>query len=162
MTLKKDEYIAKYGEEAYEKHLEQSQEWYRQHCERAKATVQKRRVEKPEIVKANNREISRKGGKYYEAKRVYDRSGLQGKKNKIRKEHAYKYRPYKMIIAPDSELHHQWCPQSAEYTGVALVEANPHRYGIIDVIQILDGKITLLTEEAIRNQEPAEEMEGVK
>lgn len=38
---------------------------------------------------------------------------------------------------------------TAKYTDVALVESNPHQYGYIDVIQILEGKITLLTEKEI-------------
>ena len=31
-----------------------------------------------------------------------------------------------------------------------MVEADAHQYGIIDVIEILDGKITLLTEEEVK------------
>lgn len=38
-----------------------------------------------------------------------------------------------------------------EYDGVALVEADRYQHGIIDVIQILKGKITLLTEKEIKN-----------
>ena len=43
--------------------------------------------------------------------------------------------------------------QAAEYRGLALVDAKPHRYGIIDVILILDGKITLLTKEDVTQQQ---------
>ena len=38
-------------------------------------------------------------------------------------------------------------PKTARYMGVALVERNLHRHGIIRVIEILEGQITLLTEE---------------
>jgi hypothetical protein len=79
-----------------------------------------------------------------------NRTGLQGARNKIRLKHRNQYRPYKQIIAPDSQIHHEWIPKTAEYRGLALVEANAHQYGIVDVIQILDGKITLLTEEQVR------------
>lgn len=77
--------------------------------------------------------------------------GIPHEKELVRQKHGNLYRPYKKIIAPESQLHHQWVPGTAEYTGVALVEAKPHQYGYIDVIQILEGEITLLTEEAIRN-----------
>lgn len=53
------------------------------------------------------------------------------------------------IIAPDSQLHHEWVPETCEYRGVALVEAEQHMHGFVDVI--VDGEITRLTEEQIRN-----------
>jgi hypothetical protein len=65
--------------------------------------------------------------------------------------HAHQYKPYKDSIAPDSQIHHEWVPETAEYRGVALVEAEQHMHGFVDVIEILAGKITLLTEEEIKN-----------
>jgi hypothetical protein len=50
------------------------------------------------------------------------------------------------------ELHHQWIPETADYTGLALVEAKPHKHGIIDVIQILEGAITVFSEKELREQ----------
>jgi hypothetical protein len=41
--------------------------------------------------------------------------------------------------------------ETANYDGVALVEAEQHMSGFLDVIQILAGTITLYTEEEIRN-----------
>jgi hypothetical protein len=66
--------------------------------------------------------------------------------------HGYYWRPYKNIIAPGSQLHHNWIPGTADYTGLALVEADQHMRGFIEVIQILEGKITLFTEKEIREQ----------
>ena len=66
---------------------------------------------------------------------------------------SYQWRQYKRIIAPGSQLHHQWIPKTSDYTGLALVEVNPHKYGIINVIEILDGEITLFTEKEIQEQE---------
>ena len=76
--------------------------------------------------------------------------GWDKKKDLIRGRHRRYYTPYKQIIAPESQLHHEWIPMTAEYRGVALVEANQHLHGYIDVIQILEGEIMLLTEAEIR------------
>ena len=65
----------------------------------------------------------------------------------IRSKHSRRWRKFKTLIAPGSELHHEWIPETAEYRGVALVEADQHRRGIIDVIQILEGEITLFSME---------------
>jgi len=135
--MKKAEIIAKYGEEAYKKKLEQARAWSETH---------------PEQVKAKSKEECRKGGKHYPKKLKYNQTGLRGDRHKIRTKHGREYRPFKAIIAPDSQLHHEWLPESAEYRGVALVEADAHQYGIVDVIQILDGEITLLTEEKLKKQ----------
>lgn len=133
--MNKEEFISRYGEEGYEKMLEQTRVWQKEH---------------PEELKLRSQKQCRKDGEYYDKKVEYNRTGLQGERNKIRKKHAYQYRSFKMIIAPDSQLHHEWIQKTAEYRGVALVEKDPHQYGIIDVIQILDGNITLLTEKDIK------------
>ena len=133
--MKKEEYIREYGRAGYEKKLQQDRERLNEH---------------PERIIANARATGRKGGKYYEYHRQYQTTGLQGKRNLVRVKHRRYYRPYKQIIAPDSQLHHQWVPGASEYMGVALVEKDQHMHGFIDVIQILEGKITLLTEAEIR------------
>lgn len=130
--MNKVDYIAKYGKGAYAKLLSQSRKW---------------RVEYPE----SSKEISNKGGKYYERTLKYNRTGLRGERRKIRTIHSHKWLLYKRIIAPNSQIHHQWRPQSAEYDGLALVEADQHMFGFIDVIQVLEGEITLFTEEEIRS-----------
>ena len=149
--MKKEECIAKYGEEAWQKLLEKRQAYYKEHKEEAVAYSKKYNEEHPEETKANQHEANRKGGKRYAEKIEYQTTGIQGERHRIRIKHADKYRPFKNIIAPESQIHHEWVPQTAEYRGVALVEADAHMHGFVDVIQILDGKITLLTEEEVKN-----------
>ena len=132
--MKKEEYIEKYGEEAYENAQIRTKRW----------------IEKnPEKVRAMHERRSRKDGIYYERMREYHRRTIQGKRAKIRNNHRYIYRQFKQIIAPESQLHHQWIPKTADYTGIALVEADQHIYGFIDVIHVLDGEITLFREAEI-------------
>jgi hypothetical protein len=165
--VKKSECIAKYGEAAWQKQLAQSRAWQKAHQEQENARSKKwkethpeevkayhkeYREEHPEQVKANHQEQNRNGGKHYDQKLEYMHTGLQGARNKVRNKHNKQYKPYKDIIAPESQLHHEWIPVTSEYRGVALVEAKPHQYGIIDVIEILDGKITLLTEEEVKKK----------
>lgn len=166
MSFKSD-FIAKHGEEAYAKRLARRREWGRKLPGGEKQRSQDRRDEdpekareydrawrerNPEKTKAKGRKISRKGGAYYDKKRIYKQTGLSGDRERIRMRDSYKRRPYKRIIAPASQLHHEWQPNSAEYTGLALVEADAHMHGFVDVIVILEGKITLLTEEEISKQ----------
>lgn len=180
--MKKEEFIQMYGEVAYEKRRQQgrewdmshseenkikaqarhtihrdednarSKEWYKEHCEEVNMRSKIWRENHPDKVITNNRNVWCKGGKYYNAKLQYNSTGLQGERNAIRHRHGKAYLPFKQIIAPKSQLHHQWLPNSAEYTGLALVEAGQHMHGFIDVIQILEGEITLLTEAAIAEQ----------
>ena len=114
------------------------------------------RKNNPDKVKAqhvkNHPEQSRKGGKYYDKHLEYRRTGLQGERNRIRKKHRRFYYPFKQIIAPASQLHHQWVPSTADYSAVALVETDRHMHGSIDVIRILEGQITLFTEAEIASQ----------
>ena len=150
--MKKEETIRRYGIEAYTKQLEQMQAYQKKHQDEIKAYRKKQREKEPEKAITTNHESHRKGGKYYEHALEYNSTGIQGERNKIRLKHRGQWRPYKQLIAPDSQIHHEWVPNTAEYTGVALVEADAHQYGIVDVIEILDGKITLLTEAEIRKR----------
>ena len=127
----KEERIALYGEEKYKEYLGQSQEWRRSH---------------PENVKARNAEYSRKGGKFYHKKVEDDKKELRRKRNIIRACDRKRYRKFKNIIAPESQIHHEWLPESPSYGGMALVEADQHAHGFIDVIQILEGEISIFTE----------------
>jgi hypothetical protein len=164
----KSEFIAKHGEVAYVKRLERRREWGRKLPGGEKQRSQDRRDTDPEKwreydrawaernpdkVKAKGREVSRKGGAYYEKKQKYRQTGIPGERERVRMRDGYYWRPYKRIIAPTSQLHHNWLPGTAEYTGLALVEANAHMHGVIDVIQILEGKIRLFTEKEIIEQE---------
>lgn len=133
--MKKEEFIEKYGVAAYEKLKTQTNAWTDVH---------------PSKVKARSAEQCRKGGKRYVHMLDYNRTGLPRERNKIRMKHRYKWRPYKRIIAPKSQLHHQWRSGTAEYDGLALVEADQHMHGFINVIEILEGEITLFTEETVR------------
>ena len=135
MKTKKAEFIKKYGEDAYEKQQEETRNWQRTH---------------PEQFRAIHKNTYHKGGKYYEETLRKNRTGVRGKRGNMRSKHGRIYRPYKRIIAPNSVLHHEWILGTANYRGVALVEKEPHQYGYIDVIQILEGEITLFTEPEIR------------
>lgn len=155
--MKKEEFIKRRGEGAYKKKQQQDHAGYIQHREerreRAITRVKKWQEANPDKAKANNQERCHKGGKYYGAKLEYNHTGLQGERSRIRVKHAIQYHPFKHIISPDSQIHHEWIPGTANYCGVALVEKNPHRHGIIDVIQILEGQVTLFTEKEIAKQE---------
>ena len=137
--MKKEETIKRYGGKTYTKQLEASakygKEWKRTH---------------PALVTANSWERNRKDGKHYGKTRLYEMNGLRHTRGLIRKKHQYGWTPFKQIIAPDSQLHHEWIQNTCEYRGVALVEKDQHQHGYIDVIQILEGEITLLTEAEIR------------
>ena len=140
--MRKAEFIKKYGIKAYERAQQQWNEGSRL-----------RRLNHPKEVIANHRKEARKGGKYYKHYREHQSTGIPGERNLIRNKHRSRYRKYKRIIAPDSQIHHQWIPNTAMYRGVALVEKYQHQYGFIDVIQILEGEITLLSEEDIKTSE---------
>lgn len=135
--MKKREYIKRYGKSAYEKLMGQNREWVKGNRRKVREAHHARNI---------------KGGKDYGARRNYQLTGLPGAKHKVRIAHGTLYRPFKKIIAPDSQLHHQWQQGSASYDGVALVEKDQHMHGFIKVIQILEGKITLYTEQAIRER----------
>lgn len=137
IEMKKAEFLKRYGEEAYKKRLGQIRVWREAHSEK---------------IEEHNHELSRKSGKRYEKKLEYNRTGLCGERNKVRSKHRKEYYPFKQIIAPDSQLHHSWRPESPDYDGVALVEKDQHMHGIIEVIQILEGEITLFSEREIREQ----------
>ena len=133
--MNKEEYIKKWGGAAYEKQLQWARDW---------------KAGNPDEVIACSQQQCRKGGKYYEKHLEQQHTGIPGERRKIRCKHGDKYRSFKQIIAPESQIHHEWIPGTAEYTGVALVEKDQHMHGFVDVIKILEGKITLLTEKEIR------------
>lgn len=141
--MKKEETIRRYGIEEYEKQMQQGRRWKETNREKVKAGFAKRNPK-------THAEQNHKGGKYYEVKRHYLMTGIPHEKNLIRGKHHRRWTPYKQIIAPDSQIHHEWIPDTADYRGVALVEACSHQQGFVDVIQILEGEITLLTEAEIR------------
>ncbi len=136
--MDKEEFILRYGKETYEKLLEENRE-----------RVRTWKINNPERVEASQHECNRKGGKHYEKILENSRTGLRHERNLIRSKDRNKWRQYKQIIAPESQCHHEWDPGTANYAGVALVEADQHRHGIIDVIKILEGEITLFTEKEI-------------
>lgn len=156
--MKKAEYIKRFGEAAWVKKMAHKNElnaiwmkkWHAENLEIARKRGVQWKRNNPEKIKVHDAEISRKGGKYYEKMKQRRAVGIPHEKSLIRGMHNRRYRVYRKIIAPESELNHQWLNDgSAGYSGVALVEANAHRHGIIKVIQILEGKITLFTEREI-------------
>lgn len=150
--MKKVEYIAKYGLIAYKKQQAQTIKWKETHKMHLIVYNEEYHKEHHEVDVTRGHEISRKGGKYYKKRLEYSRTGLGGQRHRIRVKHGIMWRQYKCIIAPESEIHHEWVPGTSNYNGIALVEKTAHRYGIIDVIEILDGTITLLKEMNIRER----------
>ena len=180
--MKKEERIRRYGKEAYKKMQQQIQEWNEQHQEEKRNSNQewvrthqeeKRNSDReygrahqeeakernqlwgfnnPEKTKARQHEGNRKGGKYYEQQHKHQMNGIPHEKALVRGKHKRIWTPYKRIIAPESQIHHQWLPNTSKYRGIALVEKEQHIHGFVDVIQILEGEITLLTEEEVRNE----------
>ena len=148
--MNKEEFIRRYGEVAWEKQLQRGRDWGKAHPKERNALHNNWVSRNPEKEKAHGRERGRKGGKYYEKHKQSHKEGLTGEKCRVMGKHQRLWTPFKKIIAPESQLHHQWLPGTANYTGLALVEADQHMHGYIDVIQILEGKITLLTEAEIR------------
>ena len=163
--MNKEEFITIYGIEAYQKRLQQTRDWKKEHRERARANSRGWNRDHPDETKANSREWkrthpeevkateherNRKGGRYYEHNMQHQMNGMPHERALIRMKHGRIYRPYKQIIVPDSQIHHEWIPETADYRGVALVEKDQHIHGFIDIIRILEGEITLLTEEEVR------------
>ena len=137
--MNKEEFIERYGEEKYEEHIEATMQWQR---------------DNPELTRTNskkgNEKRYRKDGEFYEKGLYYQTNGLPHEKRLIRLTHAQRWRSFKQIIAPESQIHHEWIPGTANYRGVAIVEKDQHMHGYIDVIQILEGEITMLTEAEIK------------
>ena len=165
--MNKEEFIKRRGEVAYEKMLQRNRDWNAEHPKNRKV-IQKKwaaqhrdkingksgvwRAANPDKVKVHNQEMSRKGGKYYAKKLEYRRVGIPGERNKIRDKHKLQYRAIKEAT-PNSVLHHEWIPGTVNYRGVALVEKEAHQHGIIKVIKVLEGHVTLFTEKEIKEQE---------
>lgn len=163
--MKKEEYIKRYGGKAWEKKLQQGREyhathrdeekanfkaWYEMHQAEDNAQSKVWRETHLEEVKAHHRGQHRKGGKHYEKRQAHKMQGIPHAKNLIRGTHQRIWTPFKQIIAPKSQIHHEWILGTAEYRGVAIVEADSHMHGFIDVIHILEGELTLFTEAEIR------------
>ena len=165
--MNKEEFIKRYGEKAWLKILERHRDWKETHKEEIKEQNEGyRETHKEEITnwgeenkEEQNKQRNQKGGKYYEENLSKNRTGLRGERGDVRHKHGHIYLPYKKIIDPEglTQLHHQWTPNTANYRGVALVEKDQHMHGFIDVIQLLEGEITLLTEAETRNNEEMSE-----
>ena len=162
MTLKKVEYIERHGAVAYVGHLQQCQRWAAQHREKHNAAAKAWReanpnagkewyAANPDKVMGYNQEGSHKGGKRYAVKQKYQTTGLQGERHRVRTKHAKIYYNIKQAT-PNNVLHHEWIQGTAKYRGVALVDKEAHQNGIIKVIKILEGKITLFSEKEIAEQ----------
>lgn len=152
MSNEKD-FLGRYSEEEYKKVKEKALERYYKNREQCLAKHREWNEINPLKVLEGNRQRGRKGGRHYEKHLQDAQTGIRGERNKIRCKDRRKWRLYKLIIAPDSQLHHQWLIETSEYTGIALVEADQHMHGFINVIQILKGKITLFTEKEIRGSQ---------
>ena len=163
----KSKFIEGHGEETYEVRLTRRRNWGAQlqggeaqrsrerreaEPERYKGYVRAWRKRNPNKVIEQGRQVSRKSGKYYKKKQIYKSTGLQGGREKIRARDNGRWRKYKRFVAPGSQLHHAWCINSENYTGLALVEADAHMHGFINVIKIIEGEIRLFTEKELRER----------
>ena len=145
--MKKRDFVRRYGEEAWAKKQEQSRRWNAanpiKHADGVKrshaANPDKHRRRVKQWKRANPDKVKSFNQKYFS-------TGLPHSRKLVRMKHGNQYRAYKQIIAPDSQIHHEWIPNTANFRGVALVEKDQHQHGVIDVIQILEGDITLLEE----------------
>jgi hypothetical protein len=150
MTLRKEEFIIKYGEDAYKRMVQNetktSRVWKQKNSAKVANYQREFKIRHPDRAKAHSFQQSRKGGKYYEKSKIYHAIGIPGAKTRIRNNHHYLYAAYKSIIAPDSQIHHEWIPGTADYRGVALVETDQHIHGFVNVIEVLEGEISLLSE----------------
>ena len=126
-------------------------QWHAQHREEANSISQAWYAANQDKAKENSQEANRKGGKYYAHKQNYMKTGLQGERNIIRTKHQKQYYAIKQATS-NSVFHHEWIFGTARYRGVALVDKGAHENGIIKVIKVLEGKITLFTEKEIREQ----------
>jgi hypothetical protein len=144
--MNKEEFVKKYGGAAYKRKIKGNNMWKANNPDRVRMHDKTWRDNNPSKTEAKDHERNRKGGRYYERKMAYLKQGVPGERHIVRTIHARRWRKYKKIIAPDSQLHHEWIPGTAEYRGIALVEGDAHQHGIIDVIEILEGMITVLLE----------------
>lgn len=133
-----------------------SAQYRKEHREELKVKSKEWRKNNIEKVKVYGQELGRKGGKRYEKFLEYQRTGLQGERNYIRHKHAKLYYEIRKAT-PNSVLHHEWIPGTAEYRGAALVNKELHQRGVIKVIKLLEGKITLFTEKEIKKEEKKNE-----
>jgi hypothetical protein len=78
-------------------------------------------IVKPE---SYSQQRSRKGGKYYAEKLIYDRTGLQGMRKSVRNKHQKMWGKYKRFIAPNSRLYYVWIHGTDKYKCIALVEGD--------------------------------------
>lgn len=136
--MKKEEFIKRRGEAAYVKALQRSRDWKAHHRDGCNACHKKWLAANPDKVLARKQEQHCKGGKYYEKHLEYQHTGIQGERNCIRWEHNYQYHDSKQAT-PNTEFHHEWIPGTSKYRGVALVDKEAHRHGIIKVILVLEG-----------------------
>lgn len=140
------------NKERLKKHRTAARLWVARHPKENKERCKQWRVANPDKVELNRQEQARKGGKYYNQHVRYMATGIPGEKAAIRNKYQFRYRKYKQIIDPEglTALHHEWIPRTSEWSGLALVEKYQHQHGFINVIQILEGKIMLPTEEEVR------------
>jgi hypothetical protein len=72
-------------------------------------------------------EMHRKGGKYYEKYLRYNRTGLQGARQRVRIFHCSVIAKYRRFLGSGNcEIHHDWIPGTPRYNYLALVEKGEH------------------------------------
>lgn len=134
--MKKEEYIRKYGPVAWEARLSKARRT------RIKNKVDTGLKVEKELTTENyieQQELMREQWK--KDNRTKCRSRLSEdvlrERQKIRHDHYVKWGG-----GIDLDIHHGWIEDTADYQGVALVEREPHRRGVINVVIPLEGVIT--------------------
>lgn len=132
--MKKEEYIQKNGLAAWEARLARNRRMQKRNRIDKALAVQD---EFQKLDPSEQQEFLRDMWKKREGH--YSRSGLPqnivAARNTIRHVHRSKWG------VEGLDVHHDWVGDTAEYTGVALVEREEHQRGIINVVAILDGEI---------------------
>jgi hypothetical protein len=88
--------------------------------------------------KEYNKRRNRKGGESYDTYKKYNVTGIRGKRTRVRAIDGKNWRPFKKIIAPETEVHHLWKDGSAEFFGLAIVDISITRIHE-DAEVMLDG-----------------------
>jgi hypothetical protein len=119
--MKKEEFIKRWGVEAYERRMKQSRDWRDAH---------------PENYEKWRKQIA--DWRYFNFKKVREYAQKTKHKyrvrNVIRAKHSKIYQKYRHIIAQGTRLCYLWIPKTDEYKCIALVETDQLQYPFKDVI----------------------------
>lgn len=166
--MKKEEYIKKYGVEKWLEYIAYQRDYYTKNIEKVREKnreyqreyQRKYYAENKEKVKERCREHIREyqhkyyadieiRGRVHEYMKKYcgslsDHNSIPYRKSLIRQRDHHRFFSIKQFFQNlQTDIHHEWIPNTADYTFIALVERDKHRYNIIDPIVILEKKVVL-------------------